>query len=121
MARPKANPYETQAKLSLLLAVIAALSAVALIACVFFRHFDFHEFTVYYVSGNLRHIVILGSTAIGLVASGIGWLVAFNAAGQKRNPLSGLAWKMFFVHSALIVLMFGTFVVFWLAKERIGP
>ena len=120
MARqPKTNPHETQAKLSLVLAVIGGLCALALIVCVFY-HFDFEEFTAKYKTGTLRFFVILGSTALGIAASAIGFFVALNSAGQKRNRLSSLAWTTFFVNAVAGTVTVCVFVIFWFAKEQVN-
>lgn len=115
----KKNPHETQAKVSLLLAVVGVLSALALIVCVFWR-FDFESFTAYYAGGSLRSYVIIASTVVGIFAGGTGFFVGLNSAGQRRNRLSGLAWLTFFVHSAVITVTLCLFVIFWLAKDRVS-
>jgi uncharacterized membrane protein len=120
VARTKtSNPHELQAKWSLLLAIIGGLCALLLIASVL-RHFDLAEFAAYYKKGSPRLYVILASTALGLAASGIGFFVALNSAGQKRNPLSGLAWKAFFMNALIFAVTLCMFLVFFFAKEEVA-
>jgi pilus assembly protein TadC len=118
--RKKENPYETQAKVSLVLAVIGGLSALALVAFVF-RRFDWGEFAAIYLAGSLRYYAILGAAAVAFITGVIGFFVALNSAGQKRNSLSNLAWATFFLHSAILLVTLCVFVVFWFAREPIYP
>ena len=119
MARTKkTNPHELQAKWSLLLAIAAGLSTLVLILGVF-RHFSFADFEAKYVKNSLRFYGIIATTLFSLGASGIGFFVALNSAGQKRNPLSGLAWKTFFMHALIITVTLCIFLVFFFAKEEV--
>ncbi len=119
MARKKkTNPHELQAKWSLLLAIIGGLSCLLLTVGVFWR-FDFGEFAAFYREGSPRFFVIIATTLLSLLASGIGFFVALNSAGQKRNTLSGLAWKTFFVHAIVITVTLCVFVIFFFAKEAV--
>lgn len=117
--REKKNPYETQAKLGLLLAVIGGLCALTLTACVF-RHFDFQEFAALYVGGSPRFFLILASFLVGGIAGAIGFFVSLNSAGQRRNRLSSLAWITFFANSAVILVTLCVFVIFVFAREKVG-
>ncbi len=117
MARKKkTNPHELQAKWSLLLAVAAGLSTLVLIAGVF-RHFSFSDFAAYYVEKSPRFYGMIAATLFSLAASSIGFFVALNSAGQKRNELSGLAWKTFFAHALIIGVTIGVIIVFFFARE----
>lgn len=117
--RAQTNPYEMQAKLSLVMAAIAGLCALALAVCVFY-HFDFEEFTARYAAGTLRLFVILGSTALGIAASAIGFFVALNSAGRRRNRLSSWAWTAFFANAVAGTVTVCVFVIFWFAKEEVS-
>jgi hypothetical protein len=118
--RQKTNPHELQAKWSLALAIGAGLSTVVLIVGVFLR-FDFAECVGSFAKSSfwsmLRYYGIFATTLFSLAASGIGCAVALNSAGQKRNALSGLAWKTFFAHALIILVTACVFILFFLAKE----
>ena len=116
--RKKTNPHELQAKWSLLLAIAAGLSTLLLIAGVF-RYFSFADFAAYYVENSLRFYGIIATTLFSLVASGIGFFVALNSAGQKRNALSGLAWKTFFAHALIITVTLCVIIIFFFAREEV--
>jgi len=107
-----------QTKLGAIMAAIAFLCAAALCLGVF-RRFDFREFAAYYVEGTLRFYGILIATFLALGASTVGFFLSLNAAGRRRNRLSGLAWRMFFVNAALIMITLCVFVLFWFAREEV--
>lgn len=118
MARKRINPHEQHAKWSLWLAIAAGLSTLLLIVGVF-RHFNFEDFAALYAKGSLRFYGIIATTLFSLTASGIGFFVALNSAGQQRNPLSGLAWKTFFAHALIVAVTLCVFIIFFFAKEEI--
>ena len=118
--RKKTNPHETQAKLSLLLAAVGGLSALALAVFVFWN-FDWESFAAVYLVGHWRYYAILGATFVAGTAGAIGFFVALNSAGQNRNKLSKVAWVTFFVHSAIILVTLCLFIVFWFAKDPVYP
>ena len=118
--RKRANPHETQAKVSLLLAAVGGLSALALIVFVL-RNFDWQNFAAIYTVGHWRYYAILIATFVAGASGAIGWFVAFNSAGQRRNKLSKVAWMTFFVHSAIILVTLCVFILFWFNKEPIFP
>ena len=118
MARKRSNPHETQAKISLVLAIISGLGVLVLTFCVF-RRFSFSDFAAYYAEGSLRYYLILASFLLSLATSGIGFFVALNSAGQKRNDLSNLAWITFFTHAAVLLIALCVFVVFFFSKEPV--
>ncbi len=119
MARTlKRNPYETQAILSLVLAGIGGLSALVLAYCVF-RRFSLEPFAAQYLVESPRFYVIIGSAIVGAVAGGLGFFVGLNSAGQRRNPLSNLAWTAFFLNAAVLLVTLCVFVLFWIAKDPI--
>ena|GEM_PF-643513 len=120
MARKKrANPHETQAKISLVLSIVGGLSMLLLIVCVF-RHFHFSEFAALYVKKSLRFYLILASTVGGLACGGIGFFLSLNSAGQKRNNLSKLAWQTFFIHAAIILVTACVFILFYFARSEVA-
>ena len=74
-----------------------------------------------YVKGSPRFYGIIATTLFSLTASGIGFFVALNSAGQQRNPLSGLAWKTFFAHALIVAVTLCVFIIFFFAREEVIP
>lgn len=119
MARAKhSNPYETRTTVSLILAIIGGLSMLVLIAGVF-RHFDFTEFAATYVKGSLRFIGILVAFGVSVVCSAIGFFLALDCAGQKRNPKSALAWRSFFLHAVIGTITVCVMILFFFARDEL--
>jgi hypothetical protein len=116
--RKRANPHETQAKFSLWLAAIGGLSCLALMVLAF-RRFEWGEFAVQYREGSWRYYAIFGAAFVSAAASAIGFFIALNSAGQKRNELSGLAWKTFFVNAVVLTLTLCVLVLFWFARDPV--
>lgn len=116
--RRKANPHETQARVSLLLAVVGGLSCVALMVLAF-RRFEWSDFAVKYLEGSWRYYAVFIAGFVAAAASTVGFFVALHSAGQKRNELSGLAWKMFFLNAVVITLTLCTIAVFWFARDPV--
>ena len=119
MARKKSkNPHEARTKMSALLAAIGALCTIVLLVGVL-RHADLKEFVILYRQSSIRFFAILGSFLVGWGCAVVGFFLAHNAAGEKRNSLSGLAWQMFFVNALIVLVTMCTFVIFWFAKENV--
>jgi hypothetical protein len=116
------NPHELQAKVGTLLAAVGTLSAALLVVSVLWNfQIEGGEVAAVYLAGGRRFYVILGSTFLGLATGGIGFFVSLNSAGQKRNPLSQLAWAAFFLNAAVVLVTMCAFVVFWIAKDPVYP
>lgn len=120
MARKKKNTPEQLAKIGILLAGVGALCFLALAVCAF-RNFNFGEFTAQYMAGGWRYYAILGSTAVGAIATISGWFLSLHSAGQPRNELAPLAWKAFIANTILGTLTLCVFIMFWFARDSISP
>ena len=118
VARKKQNPHETQAKLGTLLAAVGLLCAAVLTVGVLWN-FEFHEFIAFYKASSLRFYGIIGAGLAGLVCGAVGFFVSLNAAGQKRNELSGLAWKAFFANVFVLLVTLCVGVVFFFARQAV--
>lgn len=103
--------YETQARLSLALGALSIVSALAGAAAAL-TGFDWEAFWLTYNPRGLRILAIGGALLLALGASAVGFGIAFNSAGQKRNTQSRLSWIGFFLNAAAIALalMVGVFV-----------
>lgn len=121
MARKKTSfSYESQAKLSLILAVV---SGVGLLATVYLLSRNFTDFQTFWVNYNptSMYLPALGACLVlALVCGGVGCLVGFNSAGQRRNTQSGLGWLGFFVNAGLITLAMCLGIFFYLARHAVA-
>ncbi len=108
------NAFEIQALASVGLLILGALCMFGLAFCLF-TAFD-PELGVVYKQNGMRWYAILGSTGLGLAASGIGMLVGFNSAGQKSNPRSKLSWIGFFANAGVVTFTMSLFVFFFFMR-----
>lgn len=115
------NTYENQAWLSVGLAAVGALGmlgAIVLLA----RNADANFFQTYWINYSPKSSY-LPSLAISLmvacVAAGIGFLVGWNSAGQKRNTRSQLAWLGFFLCAGVITLSLCTGLLFYVTRHAV--
>ena len=105
--------FESQAAISLMLAGLGALGAMAAVYCVL-KGFDWKVFMLTYDRKGIRLFMLGGALFVALAASVVGFCVGFNSAGQRRNKKSRLAWIGFFANAALIAvtLMVAFFFLF---------
>ena len=110
--------YENQAKLSVTLAVlggIAALCVVALLA----RRFDRAAFFVTYNAEGVFLPVLAAGLLFAIAASTIGFFVALNSAGQRRNARSALSWKGFFLNALVITIVLAAALFFLFTRNAV--
>lgn len=86
--------FEKQARLSVVLAAVGGLAALATIALLV-RNFE-GSWVMYDPHGRWLP-VLAGALLVGLAAGAIGLFVGLNSASQRRNPRSQLAWTGFFL------------------------
>ena len=119
MASSKSSsPYEARTKLSLILAVIGGLSMLVLLAGVFHRY-DFNEFAAPYKKNSIRFFGIIGAFLLACLSGGAGFFLSLNAAGQKRNTKSALAWRTFFMHAVIITISLCVMILFYFTRYEI--
>jgi hypothetical protein len=115
----KLNTYEGQAKLSLYLGVLAALAAVAVVGLIA-RNFDR---TMFYVTYDAKGtwLPMMGAGMMGgLIAGTVGFFVALNSAGQRRNTRSKLSWQAFFLNAAVITILLSMAAFFYFTRNAIS-
>jgi len=112
--------YENQAKLSVILAAVGGAAAVGVAALLVLK-FDREVFFVTYNANGL-FLPVLGAGLVGgLAAATVGFFVALNSAGQRRNPRSALSWRGFFLNAAVIAVLLSATVFFYLTHNAIVP
>ncbi len=110
--------YEAQARLSVGLAIIGGLATLAGAYFILGR-FDYQTFLVNYNPQGKRIIAIALSLLIGLAASGIGFFVGLNSAGQRLNKRNRLSWTGFFLSAAVVALTLSCGFFFYLTKNAV--
>jgi hypothetical protein len=109
----KLSKYEDQALLSLILAIVAALSIVLTIGLLF-RNFNMETFYVSYSNQGMWLPAMAGSLMFALLVSAVGFFIGLNSAGQKRNKRNRMSWQGFFLNALVITVAMsaGIFFVF---------
>ncbi len=114
----KLRTYEGQAVLSIILAAVGGLAGLALIGLIAWK-FDSTTFYVNYNSkGPFLPLFGLGVLG-GLAASTLGFFIALNSAGQRRNTRSGLAWNGFFLNAVVLTVVLSAAVFFYFTRNAI--
>lgn len=115
MASFSLRRYETQARVS---TVIAAVSAVALLGLAFLvlRHMDFGgQYVITY--GPKRRMAVLGMGAVTMLLSAIAFGMGYSSAGQRRNEKPVLSWIGFFGGAGIFCLCALLLILFQLRGE----
>ena len=122
MAKFSLSRYDTQARVGLLIAVVALAGLLAQVAIVFnaprsFQGVDMEQLRIYY--GPMRKWFVLGATAatvgVAIIAVGFG----YNSAGQRRNDKPGMSWAAFFIGATTISLAVIVFMIFRFRGELV--
>ncbi len=115
----KRNEYETQAKLSLWCGMIAAVLLIVAVVLLG-RNFHPEQFWIAYNPRGKWFLALGGTIALALVSGAAGLFLGFNSAGQKRNTLSALSWRGFFINAAVVALTLSAGVFFFFTKYAIS-
>jgi len=117
MKLPNFRSFTTQARTSVLLALMAVATVAALGFCAV-RGYDRQNNVINFNSnegyGQYRPIMVLALTALTFVISMGAGALGFNSLGQKRNEKPGLSW-IGLALSALCVPVALTLYFFWKA------
>ena len=112
MARFSIRRYDTQARISAIVA-LASISTLVIMTYFVFRGMNWTECVIYY--GQLRKPLVYLAAAASLLLGTIGFALGFNSAGQRRNDKQQLSWIGFFANAGVIVL---TFVLLYFFRAR---
>jgi hypothetical protein len=120
VARKKAgNPHERQATLSVAFAATGALFTMATVALLV-RNLDMENFWVAYNPRSKYLPILAVSLMLSVAGGGVGALLGFNSAGQKRNNKSGLSWAGFFSGAGVVTVALCCGVFFYLTKFAVA-
>jgi len=116
----KIKTYEDQAKLSVILAAVGGFFTVAALGAIL-RNFDAHTGWVQYGTKTVFLPALGGCLVLALALAAIGFFVALNSAGQRRNKRSRLSWTGFFLNALVIMFALCAGVFFFFTRHGIAP
>ena len=115
MASKSLRRFDVQAKVSLIISVLAGVGFVALVV-LFARNYNSELGAIIYRSGSVFAPLFLVGTAATILLSTVGLVLGFNSAGQRRNDMQGRSWAGFFLGTAFLAGAIICFALFWLLK-----
>jgi amino acid transporter len=107
--------FDVQAKISLIVSVVAALGVVGLVMLIIRNYNSEMQVVLYSRKGMFAPAVYL-TTAITLLLAATGAAIGANSAGQKRNEFTRRSWLAFFIGIATISATIICFSVYWFLK-----
>ena len=115
MAKANLRQYDTQAKLSMVFAVVSILGLCALGYLLMMRYNSEMRLFIYVGTTKYAPAIYLTTAATMLMAAaaaGIGG----SSAGQKRNNKTRLSWTAFFIGAVVLSVTIIAFAMFYLNK-----
>lgn len=112
MAKFSLSRYDTQARVSLGLALFSVVCLLGL-AVLIFQHLDLSQWVITY--GRFRRLVIMGATAGTILVAAIAFGMGLNSAGQRRNDKPLFSWLGFFISAGVICM---SLILFFLFRTR---
>ena len=119
MARASLRRYDVQAKVALVVSILAVLGFLALISLAGTRYNSEMAVVVYGKKSIFLPVFMVG-TALTLLLCAIGAAMGANSAGQKRNHLSKHSWLAFILGLAAMSATLILFFAFWINKCPVG-
>lgn len=113
MAKFSLRRYDTQARMSVAVAIVSLVSLAATCGLIF-RHVDFSQFLIIY-GNNTRKLLIYSGGALTLLLAGIAFGFGINSAGQRRNDKQQLSWLGFFISAGVLTM---TLIVLYTFHSR---
>ncbi len=120
MARKKSwNTLENQAKLSVILAVVGGVGALAAVVLLGKNFTDLSTFWVRYNPKGKWLPMLAACLFLALGAGGAGFFIGLNSAGERRNTRSRLAWIGFFASAGVLMLAVCAAIFFYFARHKV--
>ncbi len=116
----KIKTYEDQAKLSMILATVGGFFALAALGGIL-KNFDPSTGWVRYGTKSIFLPALGGCLMLALALATIGFFVALNSAGQRRNKRSRLSWTGFFLNAVVITFAVCVGAFFVITRHGMAP
>ena len=115
MAKVSIRRFDVQAKISLVVSLVALLGVVGLVVLIV-RNYQSDMQVVLYKRASMYAPLIYLTTALTLLLAAAGASIGLNSAGQKRNEYTRRSWLAFFIGLATISVTIICFSVYWFLK-----
>lgn len=112
MAKFSLRRYDTQAQVSVLLALVS-LVGLAGLAFIVLQNLSLEDWLIYH--GQRRPMLVKLATALTFLFASAAFGMGINSIGQRRNDKQPLSWAGFLLGAIVMCL---TIAVFWLFRER---
>ncbi len=120
MAKFSLRKYETQAQVSMVLALASVIPLVGLIGVILramIKNHGWSEKVIYY--GGPTKAAVYGGTAMALLLAGVAFGLGVNSAGQRRNDRQRASWVGFFVSAVVLALTVVLIALFMMRGEAV--
>lgn len=115
---PKLKTAEDKARLSLAAAIVGLVLTVGPLGLLM-RNFSASDFMTVYNGGGIFLPVFGGTLLVAMAANGVAFLLAWNAAGARRNEQMGKTWLGFFLGAAGLAVSLSVGVFFYFTRQAI--
>lgn len=115
MAKANLRQYDTQAKLSMIFAVVSILGLCALVILLQRRYNSEMNQFIYGSASTYAPAVYL-TTALTMLMAAAAAGIGGNSAGQKRNEKTRMSWASFFIGVTVLAVTIVAFAMFFMNK-----
>ena len=120
MARGSLRRYDVQARYAIILALVSIVPFLAS-AGLAIRNYSSDISNIIYMRGTKWLPVFLGSLALAMLLSALGFVLGWSSAGQRRNEKSSWSWMAFFIGGGVLTLSFVLLVAFMMLRLVQAP
>ena len=107
--------YDVQAKYAFALAMVSIVPSIAAL-WMSWRRFDADLGRIIYGSQGRFMLAFLGCVLLSTAAAGLGFVMGWSSAGQRRNDLSRRSWIAFFVGGSVLTLNVVLLIAFFMLR-----
>lgn len=115
----KLRRFDVQARVAVVLAVLAAIPAAAAVYLEVSRYDRLLGQIIYGSQGRFVP-ALLGCIAISASLAGVAFLLGLSSAGQRRNDHQRSSWIGFFLGGSVLTINVILFAAFWMLRLEAG-
>lgn len=115
VARGTLRRYDVQARYALILAMASFVPFVGA-AGLIRRNFNGNLQRIVYATGSGWLPVFMACLTLSIAISGVGFVLGWNSAGQRRNERAAWSWAGFFFGGTVLTLSFVLLIAFMMLR-----